>query len=299
MSPASGPIAGGTLITITGSGFVQGSGAAVRVGGVVATSLTYVNITTLRARTPAGDRRCEGVQVTNPNGQSVALAGAFTYTNASSNDTDGDGLPNAWETQFGLDPSVATGDDGAAGDPDDDGVSNADEYAAETHPRGFYQRYLAEGVTNGFFSTRFAIANPQAVEAKVLLTFVDAEGRTTRRMLPVPARSRRTLDAATVAELSGQSFATGLDSDQLVVMDRLMSWDGSSYGGHAETAVDRPSTLWYLAEGATGGPFDLFYLIQNPGNAIADVEVRYLRSAGQAPITKSYASAPAAGSRSG
>ena len=54
----------------------------------------------------------------------------------------------------------------------------------------------------------------------------------------------------------------------------------------------QPSTVWYLAEGATGGPFDLFYLIQNPGNAIADVEIRYLRSAGAAPITKYYAVGP-------
>ena len=31
-----------------------------------------------------------------------------------------------------------------------------------------------------------------------------------------------------------------------------------------ETAVEQPSTTWYLAEGATHGSFDLFYLIQNP-----------------------------------
>jgi hypothetical protein len=292
VSPASGPIAGGTLITITGTNFVQGSGAAVRIGGIVAAGLTYVNATTLRVQTPAGTVGAKAVQVANPDSQSAALANGFTYTDASSGDTDGDGLPDAWETQFGVNPNVATGADGAAGDPDADGVSNADERTAGTHPRGLYQRYLAEGATNGFFNTRFAVANPQTVEAKVLLTFVDAEGRTTRRMLPVPARSRRTVDSATVSELAGMSFATGLDSDQLVVMDRLMTWDGGAYGGHAETSVPQPSTVWYLAEGATGGPFDLFYLIQNPGNATADVEIRYLRSAGQAPITKYYAVGP-------
>ena len=185
----------------------------MRVGGVVATSLTYVNITTLRARTPAGDRRCEGRAGDQPQWPVGDAGRRLHLYQRLSNDTDGDGLPNAWETQFGLDPSVATGVDGAGGDPDEDGVSNADDTPQGRTREGSIKRYLAEGVTNGFFNTRFAIANPQAVEAKVLLTFVDAAGRTTRRSAPVPARSRRTVDAATVAELSGQSFATGLDSD--------------------------------------------------------------------------------------
>ena len=56
-----------------------------------------------------------------------------------------------------------------------DGLTNAAEQTAGSHPRGTLKRYLAEGVTNGFFNTRFAIANPQAVEAHVLLTFVDTD----------------------------------------------------------------------------------------------------------------------------
>lgn len=50
-------------------------------------------------------------------------------------DTDGDGLPDAWEVQHSLDPSSATGTEGAAGDPDADGLSNADEFARLTLPR--------------------------------------------------------------------------------------------------------------------------------------------------------------------
>jgi hypothetical protein len=52
-----------------------------------------------------------------------------------SSDSDGDGLPNDWETAHGLDPDRATGDDGADGDPDGDTLSNQDELAAGTHPR--------------------------------------------------------------------------------------------------------------------------------------------------------------------
>ena len=48
------------------------------------------------------------------------------------------------------------------------------------------------------------------------------------------------------------------------------------YGSHAETSIGRPLTQWFLAEGATINGFDLFYLIQNPNDVTAEVEVRYL-----------------------
>ncbi len=43
-------------------------------------------------------------------------------------DTDGDGLPDGWEVWNGLSPVDSSGDDGADGDPDDDGFSNSLEY---------------------------------------------------------------------------------------------------------------------------------------------------------------------------
>ena len=39
-------------------------------------------------------------------------------------------MPDDWETQNGLDPNR----DDAAADPDDDGISNLDEYLGETDP---------------------------------------------------------------------------------------------------------------------------------------------------------------------
>jgi hypothetical protein len=50
-------------------------------------------------------------------------------------DEDGDGLPNAWEMQHGLDAFSAVGEDGPAGDPDDDQFTNLEEYLAGTDPR--------------------------------------------------------------------------------------------------------------------------------------------------------------------
>jgi hypothetical protein len=49
-------------------------------------------------------------------------------------DSDGDGLPNAWESSFGLNPNISTGIHGAAGDFDSDGFSNEEEFQMGTAP---------------------------------------------------------------------------------------------------------------------------------------------------------------------
>lgn len=49
-------------------------------------------------------------------------------------DSDGDGLPDAWESAHGLDPRDAAGDNGASGDPDGDGFTNWQEFISGTDP---------------------------------------------------------------------------------------------------------------------------------------------------------------------
>lgn len=49
-------------------------------------------------------------------------------------DMDRDGMSDGWENAHGLDPQDSTGDDGADGDPDNDGLSNIDEYLNGTNP---------------------------------------------------------------------------------------------------------------------------------------------------------------------
>ena len=55
-------------------------------------------------------------------------------TFATQRDTDCDGLPDGWEVQHGLNPLSTEGDDGADGDPDHDGVTNAQELATDANP---------------------------------------------------------------------------------------------------------------------------------------------------------------------
>ena len=82
-------------------------------------------------------------------------------------------------------------------------------------------------------------------------------------------------------------FSTTVKATGPIGVDRTMTWDKTTYSGHAETGVVSASRKWYFAEGATIGGFNLFYLLQNPSNAVVTVEARFLLGTG-AVHTKSY-----------
>ncbi len=80
VSPPSGPTTGGTPITVTGSGFLDG--ATVTVGGVGCSPVTFVSATELKCTTGAHAAGTTDVVVTNPDLQTATKVGAFTYTTA-------------------------------------------------------------------------------------------------------------------------------------------------------------------------------------------------------------------------
>ena len=71
VSPTSGPSAGGTSVTITGSGFL--SGTTVKFGAVAATTVTVNSPTSITATSPAGGGAVD-VTVSNANGTSATLS---------------------------------------------------------------------------------------------------------------------------------------------------------------------------------------------------------------------------------
>jgi uncharacterized protein with beta-barrel porin domain len=80
VAPNSGSTAGGTGVTITGTGFTGAT--AVTVGGTAATGVTVVNDTTITATTPAHVAGKVTVEVTAPGG-SANLPNGFTYAAAA------------------------------------------------------------------------------------------------------------------------------------------------------------------------------------------------------------------------
>jgi glycosidase len=108
--------------------------AAFRVGGATSRAINYGAL--FAAYSPAGS----GTAQTNGWPRIV-----IAETDPLSPDTDGDGLPDGWEVNHGLDPldngvysfrtgGVGSTDNGPAGDPDGDGLDNATELNNGTHP---------------------------------------------------------------------------------------------------------------------------------------------------------------------
>ena len=136
------------------------------------------------------------------------------------------------------------------------------------------------------------------------LRFQRPDGTEVSFLPQVPARTRITVSARGVRDLvpcfvvgtglrpCRVEFSTVVEADVPLVADRTVSWDDTGYGSHAETAMAAPATTWFLAEGATHSGFELFYLLQNPQDTPAVVQVEYLRPAPQTPLVKSYTVAP-------
>ena len=218
------------------------------------------------------------------------VADAFVIDLPARFDLDSDTMDDRWETLFGV--------TSASADPDVDGVTNAAEENAGTHPNGVQRRFFAEGATGGFFATRLWIANPDAVNAARVVLNVDS-GQGVRRTLPVAlvAGGSAMVDIGSIAGFEASDVSTIIESDRLVVVDRAMEWgidpvpNGHGYGSHAETAAAAASTQWFLTEGSTVLGFELYYLLQNPQPTLNRVTVRYLLSSGTV-ITRIYNMAP-------
>ena len=79
VTPSSGPVSGGTAVTISGSGFA--TGATVTFGGTNA-SATVQGSTTINVVAPGHTSGTVNVVVTNPGGQSGTLTNGYVYASA-------------------------------------------------------------------------------------------------------------------------------------------------------------------------------------------------------------------------
>ena len=159
-------------------------------------------------------------------------------------------------------------------------------------PTAAFRRYLAEAATGTFFDTRIALFNANDQSVTATLRFLRSDGQVFPVQVAMPARSRRTVDPETVAGLEARDFSIVVESNSPLIVDRTMTWGAGGYGSHAETSVDAPERVWYLAEGSTSGDFSLFYLLQNPNPTAVTATIDFLLPPGQAPLQRRYTLRP-------
>jgi len=97
--------------------------------------IDLVNPVAVRA---GGHRTCTVQAISGTNGEVESDVRCWPINISTDHvtlaDSDGDGMPDSWEVQYGLNPLDSTGVNGAAGDPDSDGMPNLWEYTYGLDP---------------------------------------------------------------------------------------------------------------------------------------------------------------------
>lgn len=153
--------------------------------------------------------------------------------------------------------------------------------------------YVAEGSTAGRFDLFYLIQNPGAAATTVTVTYLrPAPYPPIVRPYHLAPHSRFTIWVNhEEPALASTDVSAVITSTEPVVVERAMYISGGGLpfqSGHAGAAVTRPALEWFLAEGATGAFFDLFVLIANPSDDLANVTATFLLPGG-ATVTKSHA----------
>lgn len=127
--------------------------AGTNAPGVLLDEVGYANGTPWPGNTSATgnslQRIASGSYGDDPINWIGAIATPGKINAAPEADSDGDGLPDGWETAEGLNPHDATGDNGAAGDPDKDGFTNLQEYVSGTSPQSNASHLKIEAIEFG------------------------------------------------------------------------------------------------------------------------------------------------------
>ena len=145
-------------------------------------------------------------------------------------------------------------------------------------PEGATTWYLAEGSTGGPFETWVLVMNPGDSPATASLTFLTPEGKVEGPDVALEAGTRQTVEVKKY--VNHYSVSTLVESDQPVIAERAVYWNERE-GGHDSIGITEPANDWYLAEGSTGGPFETWVLVMNPGDETATAALTFLTPQGE------------------
>ncbi len=147
--------------------------------------------------------------------------------------------------------------------------------------------FFPEGATAGGFDTWVQLLNPGDQEANAKVTLMTKDGPVVEKDIVVPALTRRTVH---LDEYLPDAFevATEVVSDVPLIADRSMYWDPDEagteawemIGGNSDAGSPVADFQWLLAEGATGGGFETYVMLQNPQEGEAQVTLSFSNGGG-------------------
>lgn len=138
--------------------------------------------------------------------------------------------------------------------------------------------YLAEGCTAAGFETWILVQNPGEAPVGIDMRLYTDKGEVSGPEDTVPPRCRRTYNLADY--VTSYNVSTKVRASAGVVCERAMYGNNREWGTCA-TGVTSPSSTWYLAEGCTSPGFETWILVQNPGEAPVDVDMRLQTEKGE------------------
>jgi hypothetical protein len=141
--------------------------------------------------------------------------------------------------------------------------------------------YFAEGTTRSGFEGWLTLQNPNgfAITVEAAYQLGPGQGNPVYRSYDVAAGSRRTAFIPDEVD-PGKDVSVKLTSGDDFLAERPMYFDYScggltARGGHCVIGASSIAPEWLFAEGYTGGSFQEWLCIQNPGDDSAVVEVTY------------------------
>ena len=140
--------------------------------------------------------------------------------------------------------------------------------------------YFPFGDTTGEHQTLISLLNPTAGAAHVTMTFLYQDAGEQHYAVTVPSHGV-TQVSLNLAAGQGRYVST------IVNADRQIAAQATIYNGQNDMSTalgaTAPGTLWYLAEGYTGGSFHEYLTIMNPNPSVTTVDVRFLPFNGKPP----------------
>ena len=146
--------------------------------------------------------------------------------------------------------------------------------------------YFAEGFTGNGFQEYLTLLNPSGAAANVIVTYLFPDGSAPlQRAYGVGPNARRTVSVN--AEVGpGRDVAMTVHAAIPMVAERPIYFStcvggACADGGTVSAGANSPLTHWSFAEGFTGGGFQEYLTISNPGGTAATLTLTYLLADGR------------------